>query len=53
MTFNVQDMRALVTNLKAKGVEFTQEPDPQPWGTYAMIRDSEGNQLILVELPKE
>ena len=51
MTFNVQDMNALVADLMAKGVTFTQEPDPQPWGTYAMIRDSEGNQLILVEPP--
>jgi uncharacterized glyoxalase superfamily protein PhnB len=52
LTFNVQDMNALVADLKAKGVIFTQEPDPQLWGTYAMIRDSEGNQLILVEPPK-
>lgn len=52
LTFNVKDMNKLVADLKAKGVEFMQEPDAQPWGTYAMIRDSEGNQVILVELPK-
>jgi lactoylglutathione lyase len=52
LTFNVTDMKALVGDLKAKGVTFTQEPDVQPWGTFATIRDSEGNQLILVELPK-
>ena len=52
MAFNVKDMSKLVADLKAKGVTFTQEPDPQPWGTYAMIRDSEGNHLILVEPPK-
>lgn len=52
LTFNVRDMDALVADLKAKGVTFTQEPEVQPWGTYAMIRDSEGNQLILVELPR-
>ena len=52
LTFTVQDMNALVADLKAKGVTFTQEPDLQPWGTYAMIRDSEGNQLLLVEHPK-
>jgi uncharacterized glyoxalase superfamily protein PhnB len=46
-------MDALVADLKAKGVTFTQEPDAQPWGNYAMIRDSEGNQLILVEQPKK
>jgi predicted enzyme related to lactoylglutathione lyase len=42
----------LGTDLKAKGVKFTQEPDPQPWGAYATIEDSEGNRLILVEEPR-
>lgn len=52
MTFNVTDMQALHADLKAKGVTFVQEPDVQPWGTYAMIEDSEGNRLILVERPQ-
>ena len=52
VTFNVSDMMALYADLKAKGVKFVQEPDPQPWGTYATIEDSEGNHLILVEPPK-
>src|SRR5688572_21924984 len=52
VTFNVTDIKALHTALKAKGVTFLQEPDAQPWGTYAMIQDSEGNSLILVEQPK-
>jgi lactoylglutathione lyase len=52
LTFNVTDMPATAADLKAKGVVFVQEPDPQPWGNYAMIRDSEGNRLILVEPPK-
>jgi hypothetical protein len=45
-------MQALHADLKAKGVTFVQEPDVQPWGTYAMIEDSEGNRLILVERPQ-
>lgn len=49
---NVTDMPSLHKELKAKGVKFVQEPDPQPWGTYATIEDSEGNHLILVEPPK-
>jgi catechol 2,3-dioxygenase-like lactoylglutathione lyase family enzyme len=53
VTFNVTDMKALHAALKAKGVTFLQEPDTQPWGTYAMIQDSEGNSLILVEQPKD
>ena len=52
LTFNVTDMKALHSNLKAKGVKFVQEPDVQPWGTFATIEDSEGNHLILVEPPK-
>jgi lactoylglutathione lyase len=52
LTFNVTDMNALHSDLKAKGVRFVQEPDEQPWGNYAMIEDSEGNHLILVEQPK-
>ena len=52
VTFNVTDMKAVVADLKGKGVTFTQEPDVQPWGTYATIRDSEGNSLLLVEPPK-
>jgi predicted enzyme related to lactoylglutathione lyase len=51
LTFNVTDMDALHADLKAKGVTFVQEPDKQPWGTYAIILDSEGNRLILAEPP--
>lgn len=52
VTFNVTDMAALHAALKSKGVTFVQEPDVQPWGTYATIQDSEGNLLILVEQPQ-
>jgi lactoylglutathione lyase len=52
MTFNVTGMAALAARLKSAGVRFTQEPDVQPWGTYATILDSEDNALILVERPK-
>jgi predicted enzyme related to lactoylglutathione lyase len=38
-------------DLKSKGVVFIQEPDAQPWGTFAIIQDSEGNHLLLVEQP--
>ncbi len=53
LTFNVTDMAALHADLQAKGVTFVQEPDRQPWGTYAMIQDSEGNHLLLVEQPQQ
>ena len=53
LTFNVTDMAALHADLSAKGVTFIQAPDSQPWGTFAIIQDSEGNHLILVEQPKQ
>ena len=52
LTINVTGMSALHEDLKSKGVKFVQEPEAQPWGTYATIEDSEGNKLILVEPPK-
>jgi predicted enzyme related to lactoylglutathione lyase len=46
-------MAALHADLTAKGVNFVYEPENQPWGVYAIVEDSEGNKLILVELPRE
>ncbi len=51
VTLDVTDMTAVCDDLKKKGVQFTQEPDKQPWGTYATIVDSEGNKILLVEPP--
>jgi lactoylglutathione lyase len=51
LTFEVADMAALQVDLKDKGVNFIQEPDEQPWGIFAIIQDSEGNHLILVQQP--
>ena len=51
ITLDVTDISSLYTTLKGKGVKFVQDPDPQPWGTYATIEDSEGNKILLVEQP--
>jgi lactoylglutathione lyase len=53
LTLDVTDMQALVQELKGKGVTFVSEPDVQPWGTFATIKDSEGNRILLVEQPKQ
>ena len=45
------DFDATVKELKKKGVEFTQEPKEEPWGTYAMFKDPDGNVFWL--MPKE
>jgi Glyoxalase/Bleomycin resistance protein/Dioxygenase superfamily len=51
LTLDVTDMSALYKDLKGKRVKFVSEPDPQPWGTYATLEDSEGNKILLVEQP--
>jgi len=45
----VDDCRATVAELKAKGVEFIQEPEERPYGVEALMRDNSGNWLVLVE----
>jgi catechol 2,3-dioxygenase-like lactoylglutathione lyase family enzyme len=46
---NVDDCRATFDELSAKGVTFLQEPADRPYGVEAVMRDSEGNWLVLVE----
>jgi predicted enzyme related to lactoylglutathione lyase len=41
------DVEATYRQLKARGVEFTTEPTKQPWGTFAMFKDPDGNQFVL------
>jgi predicted enzyme related to lactoylglutathione lyase len=33
--------------LKARGVEFLAPPKKEPWGTFAMFKDVDGNQFVL------
>ncbi len=33
--------------MKKRGVEFDGALEKQPWGTYAMFKDSEGNRFVL------
>jgi lactoylglutathione lyase len=49
ITLATSDVLATYNELKAKGVEFTGEPDVQPWGTFATLKDSEGNSILLVQ----
>ncbi len=43
------DCHATFRELSAKGVEFVQEPADRPYGVEAILRDSSGNWLVLVE----
>ena len=49
---HVDDCRATVADLKAKGVQFIQEPEERPYGVEALMRDNSGNWMVLVE-PRE
>ena len=48
----VDDCRKTYDDLRAKGVEFLQEPSERPYGVEAVMRDVSGNWLVLVE-PRE
>jgi predicted enzyme related to lactoylglutathione lyase len=47
MSWDTADVRAAYDTLAARGVTFIQPPTEQPWGTFAMFVDSEGNKFVL------
>ena len=47
--FETDDVRTAYEQLKAKGVEFTQEPTEQPYGVDAGFRDPSGNQIRMMQ----
>lgn len=46
-SWEVDDMDATYADLQSKGVEFAGPPQKQPWGTFVILKDSEGNQIVL------
>jgi predicted enzyme related to lactoylglutathione lyase len=46
---NTDDCRASYEELKARGVEFTEEPSERPYGIDAGFRDPSGNAFRLVQ----
>jgi catechol 2,3-dioxygenase-like lactoylglutathione lyase family enzyme len=47
VTFWTDNVRKTYEELKARGVEFQSEPVEQDWGSFALFKDSEGNQFVL------
>ena len=45
--FACDDVAATYRQLKSRGVEFVSEPQQQPWGTFAIFKDPDGNQFVL------
>jgi predicted enzyme related to lactoylglutathione lyase len=46
-SFACDDAVETYRQLKARGVEFASEPQKQPWGTYAIFKDPDGNQFVV------
>ena len=44
------DCRASYEELKARGVEFTEEPEERPYGIDSGLRDPSGNSLRLTQV---
>ncbi len=49
ITLSTEDLTATVRELHSRGVKISQEPAEHQWGGFAIIEDSEGNSLILVQ----
>ena len=47
ITFMSDDVEATAKDMKAKGVEFVQDPQKADWGTAAIFKDIDGNVFAL------
>jgi predicted enzyme related to lactoylglutathione lyase len=47
--FDTDDIQATFQELKAKGVEFTEEPSKQGWGWWAQFKDPDGNEFGIAQ----
>ena len=41
------DVQVTYRQLVGRGVEFLSEPQKQPWGEFAIMKDPDGNQFVL------
>lgn len=48
-SFACDEIQKTYAVYKSRGVEFESEPQQQPWGTYVIFKDSEGNSFVLGE----
>lgn len=46
-SWECDDVEKTHAELAAKGVAFEKPPTKAPWGTFAIMKDSEGNQIVL------
>ena len=48
MSYVCDDIDKTYAELQKRGVEFEGPPQTQPWGRYAMFKDSEGNRFVFL-----
>ena len=53
IVFRTDDIRTTFKNLKAKGVTFSRNPLKSILGIYAMFKDLDGNEFLILEKPKK
>lgn len=46
-SFACDDVEATHRQLSERGVEFVEAPAKQPWGTFAIFKDPDGNRFVL------
>lgn len=46
-SWEVDNVEKTYADLVAKSVEFEKSPEKQHWGTFAIMKDSEGNKIVL------
>jgi predicted enzyme related to lactoylglutathione lyase len=47
MSYSCNDIEQTYKELTSRGVEFEGPPQKQPWGTFAIFKDSEGNRFVV------
>ena len=47
IVFGSDNVEKSYEQLKARGVEFLGPPKKEPWGTFAIFKDADGNQFVL------
>ena len=53
LMFYCDDLPRTYDELRARGVEFPQPPVEQPWGSWSMFADDEGNRFALARRETE
>ena len=47
ISFHCQDIDKTYAELVERGVEFGGPPKKEPWGSFVMLKDPDGNQFVL------